>query len=90
MDLKARTRWVDYSRARDALQVHTSSPHAPWYLGNAKVKRHARLNVISHLIGLIPCEDLTPDHLQLPERQKAGDYQHPDISQFKIVPARYP
>ena len=90
MDLEARSRWVDYSRARDAMLVHTSTAHAPWYLVDANVKRHARLNVISHLLSLIPYEDLTPDPLKLPPRQKAGDYQHPDISQFDIVPARYP
>jgi polyphosphate kinase 2 len=90
MDLEARSRWVDYSRARDAMLVHTSTAHAPWYLVDANVKRHARLNVISHLLSLIPYKDLTPDPLKLPPRQKAGDYQHPDISQFEIVPARYP
>ena len=70
--------------------VHTSTAHAPWYLVDANVKRHARLNVISHMLSVIPYEDLTPDPLKLPPRQKAGDYQHPDISQFEIVPARYP
>ena len=90
MDLEARSRWVDYSRARDAMLVHTNTAHAPWYLVDANVKRHARLNVISHLLSLIPYEDLTPDPLELPPRQKAGDYQHPDISQFEIVPARFP
>jgi polyphosphate kinase 2 len=90
MDLEARSRWVDYSRARDAMLTHTSTAHAPWYLVDANVKRHARLNVVSHLLSLIPYEDLTPDPLELPPRQKAGDYQHPDISQFEIVPARYP
>ena len=90
MDLEARSRWVDYSRARDAMLVHTSTAHAPWYLVDANVKRHARINVISHLLSLLPYEDLTPKPLELPPRQKAGDYQHPDISQFEIVPARYP
>ena len=90
MDLEARSRWVDYSRARDAMLVHTSTAHTPWYLVDANVKRHARLNVISHLLSLIPYKDLTPDPLKLPPRQKAGDYQHPDISKFEIVSARYP
>jgi polyphosphate kinase 2 len=90
MDLEARSRWVDYSRARDAQLVHTSTAHAPWYIVDANVKRHARLNVISHLLSKIPYEDLTPEPLELPPRQEAGDYEHPDISQFEIVPARYP
>ena len=90
MDLEARSRWVDYSRARDAMLIHTSTDHAPWYIVDANVKRQARLNVIAHLLNLIPYEDLTPEPLELPPRQEAGDYQHPDISQFKIIPARYP
>ena len=90
MDLEARSRWVDYSRARDAMLVHTNTAYAPWYLVDANVKRNARLNVIAHLLSMVPYEDLTPDPLKLPPRQKAGDYQHPDISQFEILPARYP
>ena len=90
MDLEARSRWVDYSRARDAMLVHTNTAYAPWYLVDANVKRNARLNVIAHLLSMVPYEDLTPDPLKLPPRQKAGDYKHPDISQFEILPARYP
>jgi polyphosphate kinase 2 len=90
MDLQARARWVDYSKARDAMLMHTNTDHAPWYIVDANVKKNARLNVIAHLLSLIPYEDLTPEPLELPPRQEAGDYQHPDISQFHIVPAVYP
>jgi polyphosphate kinase 2 len=90
MDLEARTRWVDYSLARDAMLANTSSPHAPWYLVDANVKRHARLNVISHLLSLIPYEDLTPEPLELPPRQDPGTYRHPDLSVYNHVPNRYP
>jgi polyphosphate kinase 2 len=90
MDLEARSRWVDYSKARDAMLVHTSTDHAPWYIVDANVKRHARLNVISHLLSQIHYEDLTPKPLKLPPRQKAGDYQHPELSALNIIPAKYP
>ena len=70
MDLTARSRWVEYSKARDAQLAHTNTPHAPWYIVDANVKRHARLNVISHLLSLIPHEDLTPEPIELPPRQK--------------------
>lgn len=89
MDLEARARWVDYSRARDAMLAHTDTAHAPWYIVDANIKRNARLNVISHLLSLIPYKDLTPEPLELPPRQEAGDYQHPDISEFNIVPNLY-
>jgi len=90
MDLEARSRWVDYSRARDAQLIQTDTEHAPWYIVDANVKRNARLNIIAHLLSLIPYDDLTPKPLELPPRQEAGDYQHPDIAQFKIIPAQYP
>ena len=89
MELEARTRRVDYSRARDAMLIHTDTDHASWYIVDANIKRHVRLNVISHLLSLIPYEDLTPEPLELPPRQEIGDYQHPDISQINIVPAHY-
>jgi polyphosphate kinase 2 len=92
MDLEARSRWVDYSKARDAMLMHTSSAHAPWYLVDANIKRHARLNVISHLLSVVPYEDLTPEPLELPPRQGAGGYAHPDFSKsdLSLIPAAYP
>jgi hypothetical protein len=90
MDLKARSRLVEYSQARDAMLARTNSGHAPWHLGDANVKRHARLNVISHLLSLIPYEDLTPEPIKLPKRQKSKTYQHPDMSGYLHVPKRYP
>ena len=90
MDLKARSRWVEYSRARDAMLMQTSTVHAPWYLVDANVKRHARLNVITHLLSKIPYEDLTPEPIELPPRQPRGDYSPPDLSVYNWVPAVYP
>ncbi len=90
MDLEAQSRWVDYSKARDVMLLHTSTEYAPWYIVDANIKRHARLNVISHLLSQIPYEDLTPETLELPPRQDAGDYQQPDFSEFNFVPAVYP
>lgn len=82
MDLEARSRWVDYSRARDDMLFRTSTPHAPWYIVDANNRRHARLNVISHLLNHVPYEDLTPDPLELPPRQKADGYRHRDFSEL--------
>jgi polyphosphate kinase 2 len=90
MDLEARSRWVDYSKARDAMLAHTSTDHAPWYIVDANIKRHARLNVISHLRSLVPYGDLTPEALELPPRQEAEGYVHPDFSDLNFVPAVFP
>ena len=90
MDLKARSKWVDYSRARDAMLAHTSTGIAPWWIVDGNIKRHARLNTITHLLSQIPYKDLTPKQLKLPRRQKAGDYQPPDYSGFNFVPTVWP
>jgi polyphosphate kinase 2 (PPK2 family) len=74
MDLTARSKWVDYYRARDSMLFNTSTPPMrPGHLVDSNIKRHARLNIIRHLLSLIPYEDLTPEHLELPKRQDAGD-----------------
>ena len=71
MDLEARSKWLDYSRAKDEMFEHTDIPQAPWYVVNADVKRHARLNCIAHLLKQIPYEDLTVvPKTELPPRPK--------------------
>jgi polyphosphate kinase 2 len=90
MDVEARSKWVEYSKARDAQLLGTSSKWAPWYVVDSNVKRHARLNCISHLLSLIPYQDLTPATIKLPPQQKARGYKPPALSEFNIVPAVYP
>jgi polyphosphate kinase len=89
MDLEARLRWVEYSRAKDAMFMYTDIDEAPWYVVNADVKRHARLNCISHLLSLIPYEDLTPEPVELPPRQEDIGYVRPPITSQRWVPALY-
>ena len=84
MDLEARSRWVDYSKARDVMFEHTSTEWAPWHMADLNDKRAGRLNVIHHLLGEIPYQDLTPPPLELPGRQPAGDYVPPDWSGLEI------
>src|SRR3954447_19653230 len=59
MDLESRARWAEYSRAKDEMFAHTDIKQAPWYVVNADNKKRARLNVIHHLLSLIPYRDLT-------------------------------
>ncbi len=89
MDLQSRTRWVEYSRAKDEMFRHTDIEQAPWYVVNGDNKRRARLNVISHLLSLIPYEDLTPEPIVLPPREPDGGYVRPPIDEQTFVPERY-
>jgi polyphosphate kinase 2 len=70
MDLESRRRWVEYSRAKDEMFACTDIKQAPWYVVNAENKKTARLNVIRHLLSLIPYEDLTPKPPKLPPLEK--------------------
>jgi len=89
MDLESRTRWVEYSRAKDAMFMYTDTEKAPWYVVDANIKRHARLNCINHLLSLFPYEDLTPEPIVLPPRQQDTGYKRPPIDSQKWVPAIY-
>ena len=60
MDLESRSKWVEYSRAKDAMFAYTDIKQSPWYVVNADDKKRARLNVIAHLLSMIPYQDLTP------------------------------
>lgn len=89
MDVESRRRWVDYSRAKDAMFKHTDTEISPWFVVNADIKRHARLNCISHLLDRIEYKDLTPDPIEFPKISKHPDYVRPPIDSMNWVPARY-
>jgi polyphosphate kinase 2 len=86
MDLESRARWVDYSRAKDELFVHTDIVEAPWYVVEGDDKRRARLNCIAHLLSLVPYEDVLEAPLELPPRPPESDYVRPPRELYKYVP----
>ena len=88
MDLESRKHWVEYSRAKDEMFRQTDIDEAPWYVVNGDNKRRARLNVISHLLSLIPYEDLPHEKIKLPPRQKRS-YVRPPQQNQNFVPSRY-
>jgi polyphosphate kinase 2 len=90
MDLPSRSRWFDYSRARDMMLKATDSPHAPWYVLRSDDKKRARLNCIRHLLSQINYEELPREKIKLPKRsmKNAYDDQAP-LRRRKMVPERY-
>ncbi|GAB3193559.1 polyphosphate kinase 2 [Geodermatophilus arenarius] len=87
MDLEARNRWVEFSKAKDAMFAATDIPEAPWWVVEADVKKRARLNVISHLLTQVPYEDLTPEPPELPPRPPVDeDYVRPPLDSQRFVP----
>lgn len=88
MDLKSYSRWYDYSRCRDEMFKATDTSWAPWYVVRSDDKKKARLNLISHLLDQIPYKELPREKIELPKRQKPGDYEEPDYP-FKYVKERF-
>lgn len=89
MDVQSRSKWVEYSRAKDEMFKYTDIKQAPWYVVNADDKKRARLNCIRHLLSLIPYEDLTPEPIELPPLPDKSDYVRPPITDQTFVPEVY-
>ena len=85
-DLYARSRWVDYSRAKDDMFVHTDIPEAPWFVVEADDKRRARINTIAHLLSRIPWEAKPEPKIELPPRQSDDGYLRPPRDLYTYVP----
>lgn len=89
MDLASRTKWVEYSKAKDDMFKYTDTKQSPWYVVNADDKKKARLNCIRHLLKMIPFEDLTPEPIVLPPRQEEQGYVRPPMTDQTFVPDLY-
>ena len=77
MDVKSRDKWVEYSKAAKEMFDKTDIPEAPWYIVNADIKKHARLNCITHLLKQFSYEDKIPEKVDLPPRRE--DYNTPEF-----------
>jgi polyphosphate kinase len=86
MDIESRARWVDFSRAKDEMFVHTDVPEAPWYVVEGDDKRRARLNCIAHILSFLSYEDVTESAIKLPPRPPDPGYERPPRSLFHYVP----
>ncbi|GGC03682.1 polyphosphate kinase 2 [Cellulomonas carbonis] len=86
MDLESITRWEDYSRAKDQMLVHTDIPEAPWWVVDSDDKRRSRLNMIHHLVGSIPYEEVHREEIVIPERPPTQGYVRPPKDTQRHVP----
>jgi polyphosphate kinase len=78
MDLEALYKWEDYSRAKDEMMVHTDTPNSPWYVVESDIKKHARLNMMAHLLSTIEYHEVERPKVKLPKNLIAsGNYQRP-------------
>ncbi len=87
MDTASLSRWEDYSKAKDEMLVHTDVPASPWFIVESDIKKHARLNMISHLLSTIPYTDVPREKVTLPERPAASNgYVRPPRELSTYVP----
>ena len=86
MDVESRKRWVDYSQAKDVMFAHTDIKQAPWYVVDSDIKKHARLNCISHLLSLVPYKEVPQDPVVLEERPPQRGYVRPPMDDQDFVP----
>jgi polyphosphate kinase 2 len=88
MDLEARARWVDYAEAKDEMFSYTDLKEAPWHVVDADNKKEARLNVISHLLSVVPYQDVPHSAIELPPRQQR-QYERPPYDSQSWIPKRF-
>ena len=90
MDLPSRSKWFEYSRARDMMLAATDTKHAPWYILRSDDKKRARLNCIRHILKLIPYKEVPRDKVKLPKRSMKRAYDDQvSIARRKFVPEKY-
>jgi polyphosphate kinase 2 len=89
MDVEARTRWEQYTKAKEAMLEHTHIPEAPWHVVQAVDKKKARLNCVAHLLEQIPYQDVEHPPVVLPARVRNPDYHRTPVPAEMYVPERY-
>ncbi|TXN21635.1 polyphosphate kinase 2 [Methylobacterium sp. WL9] len=89
MDVESRSRWEDYTRAKEEMLARTHIPEAPWRVVEAVDKKRARLNCISHLLQQIPYSDVLHPPVTLPPRVRHEDYIRQPIQQDLYVPDQF-
>ena len=90
MDLPSRSKWFEYSRARDMMLDATDTKHAPWHILRSDDKKRARLNCIAHILNLIPYKKVPREKVKLPERSMKGAYDdQASLKGRKFVPEKY-
>jgi polyphosphate kinase 2 (PPK2 family) len=89
MDLESWDRWLDYSKAKDRMMEYTDIKQSPWYVVPSDDKKRARLNCISHILKMVPYQDILPDPIELPEREDHGGYIRPPFEDQTFVPEIY-
>jgi len=66
IDIKAREKYADYGRARDAMFKATHRPKAPWTVVDFNDQKRGRLTLIRHLLDQLPDHAVPRARVTLP------------------------
>ncbi|MEO9943650.1 polyphosphate kinase 2 [Paraglaciecola sp.] len=88
MDLVSRSKWVEYSQAKDVMFEYTDTKQSPWYVVDADDKKAARLNCIQHMLSKIDYQTVEYPKVELPEVHKES-YKRPPNNLYNHIPKTF-
>lgn len=90
IDLVSRTKWSEYSTAKNVMFEHTDTKISPWNVFDGNHKKTARLNCIAHLLKQIPYQKIPHEVTQLQPVDKSGvQHQGKHKNKHRLVPDKY-
>ncbi|WP_112662779.1 polyphosphate kinase 2 [Microvirga flavescens] len=89
MDTESVRRWWDYTAAYQDMLRDTDTPESPWYIVPADNKRRARLNLISHMLSMIPYKKIKLDLPKIPKSQPRPKGASEGLPAIHVVPSVY-
>lgn len=89
MDLQARVRWEQYTKAKEEMFERTSIAEAPWYIVEGNDKRRERLNCMAHILSKIPFKEIKQEKVSLPNRVFNPDYERQTLPNELYVPKMF-
>jgi polyphosphate kinase 2 len=89
MDLQARVRWEQYTKAKEEMFDRTTSDMAPWFIVEGNDKRRERLNCMAHILSQIPYTEVPHEIIKLPERVFNPDYERRTLPDSLYIPKVY-
>ena len=87
MDVESYTRWDDYTEARDDMFAASHTAWAPWHIVDSNDKQRARLNIIHHLLSLVPYKAPRLEKVVLPKRRKPRESRTREMLATKVPEA---
>ena len=83
IDIAARTKYTEYTEAREAMLAATHTDHAPWTLVDFNDQKRGRLTLVRDLLSRVPDTHIQPPDLDFPELE--GEPEQESYSVLKPI-----